>query len=617
MRDERWAAGEIVARLDAALEQARQEGLVAVVRVLLVQGRNERRWRPFFGRVDIARKGDPPEVATEEFGTEVRVQAETVELDDFIVRLAAVRAGAPLDVDGLSIQDVGFTDRPDHIWRSSVAADDWGVWWPCNIVSFSIPDSAPLVSGLLEGPRSGTVSGIYALVAKVSGFRVYHHSRDARHGEFGIYLWDYRGRFVEASITDAGLAVRYEPPEDARLRVRGVVTTPGGDVSLPWPPAPDTGLIALPTGATRVELELVHEGNVVDDRAVPIPEWRGQLDAVAARVGGGDAPATSVRELLRWFGAERRGSQVVASVRKALEGRSIRTEPDFADVWIDAPILFTSARAHDTGELDGSGAGGPSGEAPTASAVASPSGTATIIRADPVVRLARLTAANHPAVHVSPDASVESAATLMVLHAFSQLPVVTGKNSIKGSVTWEGILKCMLQGAPRTIQSCMEPPRVHEATAPLLAVLPEIVREGFILVKNGPLVCVVTAADVAAQFHESTEAFLLIAEIEQHLRGLIGKAFSIEELKAIRDPNDSDRAVDGVDDLSFGEYVRLLQRPDAWLKFSARLDRVAVVQRLEAVNEIRNNVMHFEPDGVGEKSLELLRATARFFERLA
>ena len=68
--------------------------------------------------------------------------------------------------------------------------------------------------------------------------------------------------------------------------------------------------------------------------------------------------------------------------------------------------------------------------------------------------------------------------------------------------------------------------------------------------------------------------------------------------------------------MNFGEYIRLLQNQDNWQKTKLKLDRVLFCQYLEEVREIRNDVMHFDPDGVDEANLEKLRRLASMFQRL-
>jgi len=50
------------------------------------------------------------------------------------------------------------------------------------------------------------------------------------------------------------------------------------------------------------------------------------------------------------------------------------------------------------------------------------------------------------------------------------------------------------------------------------------------------------------------------------------------------------------DDLALGEIVRLLERPDAWARLEWRADRVAFVEVLHEVRDVRNRLMHFSPD---------------------
>src|SRR3546814_2085209 len=48
---------------------------------------------------------------------------------------------------------------------------------------------------------------------------------------------------------------------------------------------------------------------------------------------------------------------------------------------------------------------------------------------------------------------------------------------------------------------------------------------------------IVTAADLSLQFRTLTEPFLLLSEIETHVRNIVGKKFTAKELGDVRDPN--------------------------------------------------------------------------------
>jgi hypothetical protein len=127
---------------------------------------------------------------------------------------------------------------------------------------------------------------------------------------------------------------------------------------------------------------------------------------------------------------------------------------------------------------------------------------------------------------------------------------------------------------------------------------------------------IVTASDLSLQFQQLAEPFLLLGEIENHIRRILGENFSTEELASLRDPSDGHRKIAGVADLSFGEYIRLLENDARWKKIKISIDRAVFCGQLDKVREIRNDVMHFDPDGIPPADLERLRDFAHFLQRL-
>lgn len=88
---------------------------------------------------------------------------------------------------------------------------------------------------------------------------------------------------------------------------------------------------------------------------------------------------------------------------------------------------------------------------------------------------------------------------------------------------------------------------------------------------------------------------------------MIGPRFGVDELNAVRNPSDVARPIDGVDDLTFAEYIRLLQKAERWEKLAIAIDRNIFCKDLEEVREIRNDVTHFDPDGITPEQLHKLR----------
>ena len=91
---------------------------------------------------------------------------------------------------------------------------------------------------------------------------------------------------------------------------------------------------------------------------------------------------------------------------------------------------------------------------------------------------------------------------------------------------------------------------------------------------------------------------------------------SRQEIEHGKDEKDSSRKVESIADLTFGEYLRLLQNPDIWAKVALAIDRKIFCDSLEEIRLIRNNIMHFDPDGLDDESKESLRNFVRLLQTL-
>ena len=64
------------------------------------------------------------------------------------------------------------------------------------------------------------------------------------------------------------------------------------------------------------------------------------------------------------------------------------------------------------------------------------------------------------------------------------------------------------------------------------------------------------------------------------------------------------------------EIFSLLQNPEAWEKLHTRLDRAIFVGYLDKVRLIRNDIMHFDPDGIEDSELQELREFASLLKQV-
>lgn len=305
-----------------------------------------------------------------------------------------------------------------------------------------------------------------------------------------------------------------------------------------------------------------------------------------------DPEKLTVRELLKRFGKQKRGESINNRIRNGLERFKLHTSPDFANAWLDSKVTI---------DLDPEGPGVPRTPA-----------------SDPTRRIGALEAAkNKKLVSVNPDSDLTKATTKMEKGDYSQLPVMQNDRDIKGIVTWKHIGAARGQERMRVNQCMEEQPEVIHRDTRLLEAIRKVSKHGCVLVRDkGKITGIVTATDVLDFFHDLAEPFLLIGEIEGHLRNLIHGKFTCEQLQAAA-AGEGRKKIEGSADLTFGGYVQLLGNRANWERLGLDRDREEFIRYLKTVNRIRNEVMHFSPDGLDEDDREEIRQVASLFDWLA
>jgi predicted transcriptional regulator len=337
-----------------------------------------------------------------------------------------------------------------------------------------------------------------------------------------------------------------------------------------------------------------------------------RLKSIREQLDKGETPEpATVKTLLGWFGAQRRGWQVVFTIDEALGYYGLVTVPYFAHEYIYSTVHFRK-------------------EAPVETQI-SPSTTTssqgktseTLIEEssykDPTYRIGALEAANKPLIWVNPDSELSEAITLMLAYDYSQLPVMlNAKRNLKGVISWRSIGKAMvLSRKPvskvrEVMESSIE--LIPDNTSLFMA-LPIIIEHDYVLVENDKkeITGIVTASDLSLQFQQLSEPFLLISEIEKHLRIILSK-LDKSYIQSAKDEKDSSRTIESIHDLTFGEYVRLFEQPEVFQKLSLQFDRKTLCLHLDQVREIRNDVMHFSPDPIDKETLGTLRRVVRLLQ---
>ncbi len=302
-----------------------------------------------------------------------------------------------------------------------------------------------------------------------------------------------------------------------------------------------------------------------------------------------------------------------------LKRAQLRTVPDFNSVYIDSQIRFAIVEQPDVTQQQeklaiAEALQGMFSETDDADEVLI-SGAFP----DPAFRIGRLASANVKPLSVSPDSTLSEAVTLMLRHDFSQLPVMTNDRDVKGMVSWESIGSRLALGKiVSVVRECMRAHHEVPFNDSLFKVIAQIVEHSYVLVRGDDrtITGIVTTTDLSLQFQQLSEPFLLLSEIENHVRLLIDGRFTADELASAKDSADTERKIESVADLSFGEYIRLLENPNNWAKTGLTVDRAIFVRELDRVRSIRNDVMHFDPDGITEEDHRLLLYFVQFLHEL-
>ena len=437
-----------------------------------------------------------------------------------------------------------------------------------------------------------------------------------------------------------------------------------------------------------------------------------RLVEVATQVHLGKRRSRTLRDVLGWFGQQRRGSLVNQRVTDALAELRLVTEPNFLTVGIDDRVGFVAAEedapplerevAPEVAELldfgtddlpiegdDGSnaiglgedlsagepvgvnsgtpaeeesGAGGISevGGDRTGAPVREQEGQPTVKSSDvgsaggtpleaehreaerreaqrradsetianlqtekyTVARYLDDDRVKHGLLSVKRQASVEEVLSLMRLHRYSQIPVTNrGDRELLGTVTWASLGRAIQinGGLPERLEDCWDTAQsIVKTSDSIVRLFRMVTQHGFALVRGRgeQFVTIFTATDLGLLYEEVSLNFVRLGEIEAHVRKLVRRVgLTPEQLRDYVHPEG--KPPQRVEDLSFGAYKRILDQDSNFERTGIRLvSRKQFCERLGEVTELRNAVMHFDPDGLSSQQVRVLENFWRFLREV-
>ncbi|WP_315538325.1 CBS domain-containing protein [Prevotella koreensis] len=297
------------------------------------------------------------------------------------------------------------------------------------------------------------------------------------------------------------------------------------------------------------------------------------------------------RELLNSLGFYKRTSGNCLYIDKFLEENQLEVSPNYTDTWIDGKIEIRHKKIAETK-----------------------------IPKDPIKRVRVLEAANRIPKYVSNNDSLKTAITIMQMNRFSQLPVTNnGIRGLIGYISWETISEAWSNGIKSDSVKDYVKEEVQKISpdTPLLDAIKTIYEYDFAVVigKDKSLQGIITTADISSEFLSNTKPFLLLEEIEKSIRVLLNGAFLLlEDIKKICE--NAEKEINSIDDLSFGDYKRIIENPQLWEKLKIHADKKLLTERLDKIRKIRNEIMHFAPDSIDKESIVVLNDTSKYLATL-
>lgn len=323
-----------------------------------------------------------------------------------------------------------------------------------------------------------------------------------------------------------------------------------------------------------------------------------ELETLFAEIHKTRKPIQSTpSRLLKKYGVSRRGNQVIRTVNLWLNKYELIATPSFASAYVYGAIEISPIPKLGAKQSSENVYG--DGVIPTLSILRS--ANLNNIEDDAIVKL----------ISVSRDTSLTEATTLMIKYDFSQLPILSGRE-VEGLITWKSIGRALALGKEcNKVRDCKEEALVFSLNEPLFKAVKTILERDAVLIKDkDKTICgIVTATDIGEHFISLSEPFLLLEQIENLIRKILADKYKKEDVTHLLE---LEKELNDLSELTFGQYIRIIENPTNFEKLKIKIDRGIFIEMLKRTCNLRNEVMHFNPDPIVIEEIEFLRQTLSF-----
>ena len=328
------------------------------------------------------------------------------------------------------------------------------------------------------------------------------------------------------------------------------------------------------------------------------------LKEARARAAADDPVRLSVRDFIANWGAKGRGEVISGRINADLENHGLTSLPNFLKVGLDTVIALALVS--------------PGDETERFDTVSTESIVDETAATNDEVGLTLGNLASGGVISVNPSATLDEAITLMLLNDFSQVPVMQGPNdrSNRYAVTWQSIGRARHANPDALLSDTFIPVDIFPLETELIDILQIIREKDFVLVKDATqkISGIVTTADVVSAYGDFATPFFIVGELDRLLRRVVAENISLNQVNTICSPVGAAHKK-SYDELGFGDYQTILGNPGNWATLGWPIDRKSFGSRLEEIREIRNDIMHFNPDPLLEGTVGMVRNMIRLIRR--
>lgn len=339
-------------------------------------------------------------------------------------------------------------------------------------------------------------------------------------------------------------------------------------------------------------------------RPIFVPNWLKEQTGLIEK--GHDVKVT-VRELLMQFDREKRTSDAVSKIRKALRKQGLITSPKFFSVNIGALVQIKKSKKRTPKDED---------LKDDARQPIITFGMLKCVEQQKLLReirrdkLGEIIPNTYPKWTVKPTDPVAAAVTILSQQDVDFVPVGETENSVIKVVSWDEVAMMDLFKKDRAKTPCAEvdadPVFVTESDS-VYDKKQEVKKFGYVIVRkdieddeSGRAFAIVRAADLANELLMLTESFLMLQEIENIVRAILEETEPSQE-----DIDNALKSTDrgkqkSLDQLTFANYISIFTTEHFINKFKkiGLPDAMThqVYLKLASIRDIRNKVVHFHPD---------------------